>query len=367
MKVLEVTGIRPNKLGGFERYCIGFSSYLQERGHEHILFFNGTPCAELRARLDSLGVQYLNRKFQNIGIKDAIYLARFIRLNKIDVVHLHFCGVPYNMFTLLGVMLPCKIYLTYHMALQPVQRPKIIEFAKMLRNRLLGLGVSRFICVSEYCKISFLNTYHERPNKVAVIHNGLEVDDFKVRATNGIDVGAFRVICVASLTEQKGVDDLLHAVAMVAVDIPSIEVNLVGTGPQELKLKKQARDLGIENHIKFLGIRSDVPLLLAKSDVAVIPSRYDEAFGFSVIEAMAARLPIIATSVGGIPEIINHETGILVSGESPKEIAKALISTRNKYDNALQRAEKARRYVEQKFTIDRVCQDHERLYADDLH
>jgi glycosyltransferase involved in cell wall biosynthesis len=128
------------------------------------------------------------------------------------------------------------------------------------------------------------------------------------------------VLTVARLDEQKGQRYLLEAAAQV----PQARFVLAGDGPLRTSLEAQARSLGLEQRVKFLGYRSDIPDLLAGCDVFVLPSLY-EGLPLSILEAMSAGKPVIATQIGGTDEaVIPNETGLLIPPADPAALAAAI-------------------------------------------
>jgi len=87
VRIMELIDLHPNKLGGFERYCIGFSKYLMERGHTHILVFSGEPCAEVADSLARCGVNWYVRDLRSLGTKEAMYVGKLARAHNVDVIH----------------------------------------------------------------------------------------------------------------------------------------------------------------------------------------------------------------------------------------------------------------------------------------
>jgi glycosyltransferase involved in cell wall biosynthesis len=128
------------------------------------------------------------------------------------------------------------------------------------------------------------------------------------------------VLSVARLEAGKGLDVLLRA----AAHLPEATFAIAGDGPERVVLEALARALGVDERVRFLGFRNDVEALLAGCDVFVLPS-LDEGFPLSVLEAMAACRPVVASDVGGVPEAITHdETGLLVPPGNPDALAAAL-------------------------------------------
>lgn len=135
------------------------------------------------------------------------------------------------------------------------------------------------------------------------------------------------IVFVGRIVEEKGVEDLLHAIPLIAREYPGIRALIVGEGQDRGDFERLARELGLEEKVAFTGWvdPSDIPRYLGEADVFVGPTR-SEGQGLTFLEAMATGLPIIATRVGGIVDFVLHEqTGLLVDERSPKQIAEAVV------------------------------------------
>ena len=131
---------------------------------------------------------------------------------------------------------------------------------------------------------------------------------------------------------------------------PKIKIIIVGQGPLELALDKQARDLGVGDLVFFLGFREDVPRILASLDCFVLSSE-QEGLGGSIMDAMASRLPVVATQVGGIPEVVLHdETGFLVSPRSPRALAEAIYAVYHDAELARRFGDRGYQVVHERFS-----------------
>ena len=173
--------------------------------------------------------------------------------------------------------------------------------------------VQRYIAVSDEVRKRLEGDLQIPSSKVAVVRNGIPVDRFIARPKCGCrsaltaGLNAPVVLTPARLHPQKGHVTLLEAAALV----PNAVFLLAGDGPERHSLEAMAHALGIADRVRFLGQRSDIPELLASSDVFVLPSLY-EGLPLSVLEAMAAGKPVIATRIGGTDEaVIDGTTGIL--------------------------------------------------------
>ncbi len=189
---------------------------------------------------------------------------------------------------------------------------------------------------------------------------------------NGIDLARYllpgrrlrrRVITtVANLRSEKGHEVLLAAAAIVARTFPDVELCLAGGGPMLSALERQAHDSGLAGVVRFLGHREDVPNVLADTDVFVLPSR-TEAFPNVLLEAMASRLPVVASDVGGIPELVEHErNGLLVPVGDAEALAAAIRRLIEEPALADTLAAAARQTVESRYSFDRMVAAFEALY-----
>jgi glycosyltransferase involved in cell wall biosynthesis len=191
-------------------------------------------------------------------------------------------------------------------------------------HRLVSLCVHRYIAVSSEVARRLLRASRCSPSKVVIIHNGVEHELFQRAAnatlrnalTNGVERPV--VLAVGRLASQKGFRYLLEAARL----LPEPIFVLVGEGDRRAKLEDQARTLGIVDRVRFLGYRSDIPELLASCDLMVLPSLY-EGLPISIMEAMAAGKPVVATDIPGTDEVVVHgETGFLVPPEEPAALAR---------------------------------------------
>jgi glycosyltransferase involved in cell wall biosynthesis len=172
-----------------------------------------------------------------------------------------------------------------------------------------------------------------RRDTVQVIPNGIDVAAYgqstdartAVRREVGAADNAFVWVAVGRLTPQKNFPQLLHAFSTVIADRPSTRLLIAGSGTLRGDLDRRARELDINDRVLFLGERDDVPRLLAAAD-ALVMSSVSEGLPNVVMEALAARLPVVATDVGGVSELVVPErTGTLVPPDDPAALASAML------------------------------------------
>jgi glycosyltransferase involved in cell wall biosynthesis len=260
-------------------------------------------------------------------------LAALIRGGNYDIIHSH--TRPADLAAYIAAKLTGKpLVITQHGNINLdgetlARRHDVFAFgySQVLR------GTAKIAAVCNATKRELIQECGVSPHNIKVIYNGIEqnkVDDSikgreLVRRELGIDKNAEVVIITGSL-KWKGHETLLDAVALIARQAPNLTVLIAGRGPQEPALRQQAAQLGISNRVHFLGFRQDIPALLSAADVFVLPSR-SEAFPVSILEAMAAGLPVIASNIGGIPEQVQPGVnGYLINPCDAQVLARFLLA-----------------------------------------
>ncbi|MCR4439418.1 MAG: glycosyltransferase [bacterium] len=244
-----------------------------------------------------------------------LYLAGELRRQQAGHVHAHFAesgglvafvaarvaGIPYSL-TLHG----------HDIFFNP--NPRLAAF--LLRHGRFALTVSefnrRFLVAQEPAA----------QERLRVLHCGIDLAMFRPRPQPG--GGRFRILAVARLQPRKGIADLLEACRLLGGDL-DYQCVVVGDGPQRAELETKAAQYGLADRIHFLGARpqQEVVEQLAQASVFVLPS-YSEGIPVSVMEAMAMQLPVVATQVNGVPELVREGAGILVEPGDVRALAQAL-------------------------------------------
>ena len=205
------------------------------------------------------------------------------------------------------------------------------------------------------------------PERVAVVRNGIDLSRFDSLAQQepaapiGMRPGDFNVAVVGNLWPVKGHTTLVEAAALLAERTPRIRFFCAGEGVMRPALEKRLRQLGIEDRVVLLGHRSDVPAILARSNALALCSS-NEGLSNAIMEAMAARLPVVATRVGGNPELLEGGRGLLVPYGDPRALAQALLRISTAPDEARTMGRKGRAFVEAELSLERMQAAHERLY-----
>lgn len=206
-------------------------------------------------------------------------------------------------------------------------------------------------------------------NQVRVRHNGIRIGPIPTvgeaqhaRSELGLGPEAFVVGAVGRLDPVKDLETLLHAIALVRSRVPQVRLVVVGQGPERDRLTSLIERLAITDLVRLLGYRADVRQILTAFDVYV-NSSVTEGVSLTILEAMAAALPVVATRVGGTPEVVvDGQTGLLVSSRNPKEIAHALNSIQQHPDWGRQLGAAGRTRVVDRFSIEGMVAEYASAY-----
>jgi L-malate glycosyltransferase len=199
--------------------------------------------------------------------------------------------------------------------------------------------------------------------KIAVVPNGLDASRFLPRTPRA---RRRRIVVVANLRAEKGHDVLIDAAPAILRQRPDAEFEFVGGGGERDALIARARERGVLDRIAFAGHCADVAAKLASADVFVLPSR-SEAFPNAVLEAMAAGLPIVASAVGGIRELLVHEqTGVLVPPDRPDALVQQICRLLDDDAAAGRLGQSARADARARYSFDRMVAQFEALYLTEL-
>ena len=198
---------------------------------------------------------------------------------------------------------------------------------------------------------------------IAVIPNGVDAAAFPERTAETESRPLRTVITIANLRPEKNHDTLIAAAALLVREFPSLQFQIAGNGPRREELEALVAARNLTSHFTFLGHREDVSTLLASADAFVLPSR-SEAFPNGAIEAMAAGLPVVASAVGGLLDLIHDgSTGLLVQPDSPEQLASGLRRLIADRPFAARLGQAARAHVRERYSFDRMVESFEDLYS----
>lgn len=308
-------------------------------------------------------------------VRDLIALYQLVRListGNYDLVHTHtskagllgriaasICGVT------------AIVHASHGTILQGYFSPFVTQCFALLERFAASLS-DRIVCLTREEIGQYLDAGIGSKEQYTNIFNGIDLKAFESRQ---VDRASLRVqfgyapddvVCITAgrLVPVKGQSDLLEAFARARASAPALKLLIIGDGELRDALDHQVNTLGIADHVLFLGWRDDVPELLDAGDIFVLTS-LNEGLGLVLIEAMAKRLPVIATAVGGVPEVVDHGvTGELVPAQAPEAIATALVSLGSDEAKRHDMGERGYARAHARFTLDETVTRTEQIYHD---
>lgn len=352
-------------LGGAEQLILTTAPRLRDAGFEvtvGALKGMGPIAGELHAR----GIRCV--AFGGAGRRDLPVLARlflFLRREPMDLIHAHLFRANVAA-RVIGRMAGVPVIVTAHhdTDVWMGRRHRLLE---RLTARLSDRIVTCSDAVGEYAvgKLGLPKAL------VCTLRNAIEIEPERgsaeerrqLRRAFGAADGDLLVGTLGRLQEpKKGLSHFLAAAARVAAEMPRARFVLVGDGPSRALLEQQAAACGIASRTHFAGPRRDVGAAMAAFDLFVQPSLW-EGFGLTLLEAMAARRPIVASRVGGVPEVVRDDReGLLVPAGDPDACARAMITILSDPERARRYGEAGRARVVAEFGIDRLVDETVALY-----
>ena len=293
-----------------------------------------------------------------------------------DIVHAHFSTPPGE---LAGARCAKKkkvpFVLTYHGDWQEgfggfIRRTALSFYNKYLLDKVLS-SADVIISPSEYYidESRFLGKYRD---KIVVIPNGVNIGEFDIgyskeecREKLGLPIDGEIILFLGALSPHKGPDVLLNAMPKILKSIPDAKLVFVGSGGMKEVLKKSCKWLGIEKKVKIAGFVGDVfkkALFYKSADVFVLPSAGLELFGIVNLEAMACGVPIVASKIGGVPDVVKDgENGLLVPPRDSGALTDAIIYLLENEDTREKMGKIGRRKVEE-YSWENIAEETEKVY-----
>ena len=290
-------------------------------------------------------------------------LVRLLRDERIDVLHSHKFGS--NVWAAALAPLARVPVLVAHEHTWSFEGQPLRRF---LDRELIARSSEAFLAVSREDRRRMIEVERIPPDAVTFVPNGIDPvpagDGGRVRRELGIEARTPVAGAVAVLRPQKALDVLLRAVAALTGEFPALRVLVAGEGPERAALEALAAELGVADRVTLLGQRSDVPDLLAALDMAVSSSSF-EGTPLAMMEYMDAGLPVVATRVGGVPDLIDDGVhGLLVEPGDPASLAAAMAELLRDPERARAMGERGRERRRSEFSIEATVRRLERLYED---
>ncbi|MBI5842255.1 MAG: glycosyltransferase [Chloroflexi bacterium] len=360
-------------MGGAERLMVPILKHLSRDDFEpRVCVFQtkeGNPMAE---SIQALGVPVDSLEINRLRDISALpRLTRYLKENNVKLVHtqLEFANILGN---IAAKFMRLPSVCTVHV-LPPEEVKLKTKFHQRAEWTSLRMFCDRIISVSEEARTYHLDIAGFWPEKITTIYNGIDLMEFRksgradrnaIRQELGIPENANLMTTVAVLRQPKGIEFMIRALPAVLAADPLAYYLVVGSGPHHDVLIEEVAKVGVKDRVIFAGLRKDVPDLLAASDLFVLPT-LTEALPTVLAEAMAVGLPIVASAVGGVPEMVTDgANGRLVSPGVPVELSDACIDLLSSPEKRKSMGSRGLEIVDEKFSIDRQVGQMRELYLD---
>ena len=344
-------------IGGAEKLLVDIVNNWDKNSGDnvYVCIINNRIEKSLLDKIDNnINVIQLNRTEGDKNIKYLFQYMNVIRKYKIDIIHCQSNDtVRFSLFSKL-INPKIRIFYTVHATNTFKNLSKIDVFVnKLMCNKIIAISSSVYNEIVER---------NVNKNKIEIVYNGIDLSNISIRKKEHENIN---IACVARLiAKTKGQDILIKSIRIVRNNYPNIKCYLVGDAnniKDREELKKLVDDIGLDNEIVFTGNLDNVPKFLESIDIFVLPSRY-EGFGLALIEAMAAKIPVIASNIDGPKEIIkDNKYGTLFESESVEDLAKKIIKVIESNDEI--KIEKAYKYVNNNYSIKEMVNNLSNIYS----
>ena len=315
MKILQV--IPYFCFGGAETMCENLTYALKAMGHDVTvvsLYDRHTPISD---RMEQAGVKilYLDKKL-GMDVSMVPKLLKIMRKEHPDAVHTHLDVIKYAALAARLAGIKRCIHTVHNVAQKEAE-----GLARKINKVWFSFGMATPVALSPEVRDTIREVYGLPEEKVPVIYNGVDLSKCRPKESYRAEENV-TFVHIGRFNEQKNHRGLLEAFRKVAEEIPGCRLNLLGDGELLEETKQYAKELGIAEKVHFLGSQSNVYPYLQEADVFLLPSNY-EGMPMTIIEAMGTGLPIVATKVGGVPDMLADGESGLLTAVDPQEVAAA--------------------------------------------
>jgi len=221
----------------------------------------------------------------------------------------------------------------------------------------------KVVAVSQAVKRQLVEEIRVRAKNVVVIYNGVDLQKFNMKKYRWENSARYNIGCIARLEKEKGIEFLIQTIKIVREFIPFVRLIIVGEGRERRKLVWLSERLGLKEIIQWVGHQRGIEKWYSYFDAYVLPSVTRESFGITLVEAMASGVPVVASRIGGTPEIIEHKkTGLLAQPGQSQDLADQLMYFYNNRSQTREITLKAREKVEELFSLKRMVRDYYLLF-----
>lgn len=348
--------------GGQERRIHAEMLGMQRRGHKVLLATRPSCILARQAAADGIPVEYVDfsGKFH---LPSILRLKAIIDREGIQIVNTH-SGIDSWVGALAARLAGAKLVRTRHLNL-PLHR-RWYNFVHFMAHRIVTCG--------QAMRSYLIEKHGFPPAQLASIPTGIDFSRFApartrdvMRAELGLSPSCFVVLMVAVIRGVKRHEVAIRAFAELLRHQPDAVLLLAGEGPMQVDMERLSSELGVAGKIQFLGQRSDIPDLLQAADAVLLTSR-SEGVPQAITQALGLGKPVVATAVGGVPElVIDEQTGLLVPSERPDLTAQALLRLVREPGLATRLSQGAQAHARQHYSLEAMLEATERVYAELLN
>ncbi len=318
-------GMPSSKYGGIERFCVELASQLSSKGFHSVFIFESWPESDAFTRdITTTKAELFAIPARGHCVHFCIELARILRHYNVYLVHAHFTKARFYAVPLAKLFGIKKIFYTLHSELEPLCQIKPLTRFWYYRAN----SFCKIITVSDQIKETTLSNWPTADvNRIYLGIHPIDGNRAAARKELNIPENKTIILTIANFNYIKGLDVAVDSISLLK-DFTiknDIELWIIGQPQKDIQeLAVYAKKRGVSNYVKMIGIKNDVSTFICAADIYIQPSR-SEGLPLGIMEAMSYGLPIVASNVGGIPEAIIHaNSGLLVSPESPAELAASL-------------------------------------------
>jgi glycosyltransferase involved in cell wall biosynthesis len=336
--VVSIIGVNASFIGGMQYWSRELSTALLNLGWNSVLCFATPPSDDVRKFLDLPNVSFevLDNSWE-LAKKPAVGLHEILKRHHPEILHLHFTGFISVYPWLAKLHGAKKVFFTDQASRPEGFIPGRKPMWRRAATRMLNWPINEVFCVSDYGHKALEALDVFPANRIKTVYNSIDFDRFDSVTPNGVEFRRNhgipedrRVVAQVSwIIPDKGIEDLLEAARIVVPQFPSAHFAFIGEGKFREEYAARARDFGIGDHVTWTGMIRD-PLAegaFASTDIVCQMSRWEEVFGWVIAEAMAHSKPLVATRVGGIPEVVQDgQSGFLVNRRDPAAMAEKILT-----------------------------------------
>ncbi len=363
--VVSVFGVKPFRIGGTETFARELSVQLKKRGYRHVVCFLAQPTEEVKSFLQAENVTIEVVENSTTSNWNSIKrLVKVLRRHRPEVLHLHFTGFLGAFPWFARLLSVKKIFFTDHSS-----RPAgyVVHRAPVWKRfiaRCINYPVAKVICVSRYGEECLTSLELLPQSRHHLVYNAVDLSrvsedpnaGLSFRKKHSIPSGRIVIVQVSWMIPEKGIPELLETARILISANPNVHFVLVGEGAHRKEFMQKAAAIGLNGNVTWTGLVAD-PFgegVFAAADIVCQLSKWEELFGWMIAEAMAYGKPIVATNVGGIPELVdNGVTGFLVGPGDHQSASDKLNQLALNTEARKSMGEAGRKVVEEKFDLKR--------------